>query len=163
MELVEIGDYKTAAADLQAVRAKYPQSTVWNLYWGPQIQAGIALASHKPQDAVAFMEVTHPLEDRDLDARKLRGDVYLAAGQPAQAEQEYRGVIARRDIDSELGDYTLSWLGLGEALAAENNRAAAVDAYQHFFTLWAHADPDAFYLKRAKQEFAKLQAANPTN
>ena len=73
------------------------------------------------------------------------------------AEKEYRTVIAHREIEAESVDYALSWLGLGEALAAEGNRAAAIDAYQHFFTLWAHADPDAMYLQQAKQEFATLQ------
>jgi DNA-binding winged helix-turn-helix (wHTH) protein/tetratricopeptide (TPR) repeat protein len=155
--LMDIGDFKTAEADLQAVRAKYPQSTVWQHDYGPRVGAGIALANHHPQQAIAIMEATHPLDERDLDMHKFRGDAYLAAGQPSLAEKEYRAVIAHHEISPELGDYPLSWLGLGEALAAEGNRAAAIDAYQHFFTLWAHADADAMYLKQAKQEFATLQ------
>ncbi len=156
-ELVEIGDFKTAEADLQAVRAKYPQSTVWQHYYGPRVEAGVALANHHPQQAVAMMEAAHPLDERDLDIHKFRGDAYLAAGQPSLAEKEYRAVLAHHEISPELADYPLSWLGLGEALAAESNRSAAIDAYQHFFTLWAHADADAMYLKQAKQEFAALQ------
>ncbi len=156
-ELVEIGDFKTAETDLQAVRAKYPQSTVWQHYYGPRVEAGVALANHHPQQAVAMMEAAHPLDERDLDIHKFRGDAYLAAGQPSLAEKEYRAVLAHHEISPELADYPLSWLGLGEALAAESNRSAAIDAYQHFFTLWAHADADAMYLKQAKQEFAALQ------
>ena len=57
----------------------------------------------------------------------------------------------------------LAWLGLGRSLTAEGNRAAAIDAYQHFFTVWAHADPDAMYLRQAKQEFAALQKARLAN
>ena len=155
-ELVEIGDFKTAEADLQAVRGKYPQSTVWQHYYGPRVEAGIALANHHPQQAVALLEAARPLDDRDLDIHKFRGDAYLAAGQPSLAEKEYRAVIAHHEISPELGDYPLSWLGLARALAAVGNRSDAVDAYQHFFTLWAHADPDAMYLKQARQEFAAL-------
>ena len=157
VELVDIGDFKTAKVDLQAMRAKYPQSTVWQHYYGPRMEAGIALANHHPQQAIAIMEATRPLDDRDVDMRKFRGDAYRAAGQLSLAENEYRAVIAHPEIDPESPNYPLSWLGLGEALAAEGNRAAAIDAYQHFFTLWAHADPDAMYLRQAKQEFATLQ------
>jgi tetratricopeptide (TPR) repeat protein len=162
MGLVDIGDFKTAEADLQAVRAKYPQGTVWQHYYGPHIEAGIALAAHHPQRAIDLMEATRPLDDRSLDMRKFRGDAYLAAGQPALAEKEYRDAIAHPERDPGSEDYPLSWLGLGRARAAEGNRAAAIDAYQHFLTLWAHADPDALYLKQAKQEFAALQTAPQT-
>jgi DNA-binding winged helix-turn-helix (wHTH) protein/tetratricopeptide (TPR) repeat protein len=157
--LVDAGDFKTAEADLRAVRTKYPQATVWQHYYGPRVEAGIALANHHPQQAIAIMEAARPLDERDLDMHKFRGDAYLAAGQPSLAEKEYRAVVTHHEIDPELGDYPLSWLGLGEALAAEGNRAAAIDAYQHFLTLWAHADPDAMYLKQARQEFAALQTA----
>jgi eukaryotic-like serine/threonine-protein kinase len=155
--LVDLGDFKAADADLQAMRSKYPQGTVWQHYFGPRVEAGIALANHHPLQAIALMEATRPLDNRDPGKRRFRGDAYLAAGQPSLAEKEYRAVIAHREIAPESADYPLSWLGLGQALAAEGNRAAAIDAYQHFFTLWAHADPDAMYLKQGKQEFATLQ------
>ena len=155
--LVAVGDFKTAEADLQAVRSKYPQGTLSQHYFGPLVEAGIELANHHPQQAIALMEATRPLDDHSLSTRKFRGDLYLSAGQPSLAEKEYRTVIAHREIEAESVDYALSWLGLGEALAAEGNRATAIDAYQHFFTLWAHADPDAMYLKQAKHEFATLQ------
>ena len=155
--LAKAGDFKTAEADLQAVRSKYPQGTLSQHAFGPRVEAGIALANHHPQQAITLMEATRPLNDRGLGTRKFRGDLYLSAGQPSLAEKEYRTVIAHREIEAESVDYALSWLGLGEALAAEGNRATAIDAYQHFFTLWAHADPDAMYLKQAKQEFATLQ------
>ena len=159
--LVDIGDFKTAEVDLQAVRTKYPQGTVWQHKFGPRIEAGIALANHHPQQAIAIMEATRPLDDRSLDTRKFRGDAYLAAGQSLLAEKEYRDAIAHPERDPDSAEYPLSWLGLGEALAAEGNRAAATDAYQRFFILWAHADPDAMYLKQAKQEFAALQSVPP--
>jgi hypothetical protein len=86
-----------------------------------------------------------------------RGNAYLASGQPTLAEWDYRTVVNHPEWDPTAPTIPLCWLGLGRALAAQGNRSAALDAYQHFFTLWAHADPEALYLKQAKQEFAALQ------
>ena len=156
--LAEIGDFKTAEKDLQELRSKYPQGTLLQHYYGPLVEAPIALANHLPQQAVSIMEATRPVDDRGLGTRKFRGDLYLSAGQPSLAEREYRTVITHRHIETESVDYALSWLGLGRALAAEGKRSAAIDAYQDFLTLWAHADPDAMYLKQAKQELPSLHA-----
>jgi hypothetical protein len=49
---------------------------------------------------------------------------YLAAGEPTLAEKSYRWIINGRFLNSEAGEFQLSWLGLGRALAAEGNRAA---------------------------------------
>jgi DNA-binding winged helix-turn-helix (wHTH) protein/tetratricopeptide (TPR) repeat protein len=160
--LAEAGDFKTAEAHLREMRSKYPQGTLSQLYFGPFVEASIALANHQIQQAIDLMEATRPLDNRSLSTRRLRGDLYLAAGQPSLAEKEYRMVIAHREIESESVDYPFSWLGLGKALTAEGNRDAAIDAYQHFFSLWAHADPDAIFLKQAKKEFAILLAERRT-
>jgi DNA-binding winged helix-turn-helix (wHTH) protein/tetratricopeptide (TPR) repeat protein len=159
--LLDIGDFKTAEADVQAMRSKYPQGTLWQQYYGPRVEASVALANHHPQQAIALMEATRPLDDIDPDTRKFRGDSYLAAGQPALAEKEYRAVLAMRLSFPESLNYPFSWVGLGRALAAQGKRDAAINAYQHFFTLWAHADSDATYLQQARQECAMLQQPAP--
>lgn len=155
--LVEAGDSKTALAYLHAMHLKYPQGTLWNQYYGPHIEALVALANHKPQEAVTLLDAARSLDNRDLDMPKLRADAYLAAGQPLLAEKEYRAVLAHHQFDPTLAPYPLSWLGLGRALAAQGKTKDAIDAYQHFLALWAHADPDALYLKQGKQELALLQ------
>ena len=91
----------------------------------------------------------------------LRGNAYLAAGQPALAEADYRTVVNHPQWDPTAPTIPLCWLGLGRALAAQAKHPAAIEAYQHFFNLWAHADPDALYLKQARQEFAALQTPLP--
>jgi predicted Zn-dependent protease len=103
------------------------------------------------------LETARPIESRELVVPWLRGNAYLAAGQPTLAEADYRTVVNHPEWDPTAPTIPLSWLGLGRALAAEGKRSAAVDAYQHFLTLWAHADPDAIYLKQAKHEFASMQ------
>jgi predicted Zn-dependent protease len=140
---------------------KYPQGTLWNLYWGPRIESAIAILNHKPLEAIALLEPTRPLDNRGLDSRLVRGNAYLAAREPASAEKEFQDAVAHHELDPDLGDYALSWLGLGRALAVEDKRTAAIEAYQHFLTLWAHADPDAKFLQQARQEFAALQKSVP--
>jgi tetratricopeptide (TPR) repeat protein len=158
--LAETGDGAKSLSALQAMIARYPTGTLWNLWYGPRVRAAVALAAHKPGEAIAALEAARPLDARDLDLQKERADAYLADGKPALAEKEYRNILAHPELGAGLSDWPLSWLGLGRALAAEGNRVAAIDAYQRFFSTWAHADPDAMYLKQARAEFETLQAGS---
>jgi hypothetical protein len=81
--------------------------------------------------------------------------------EPGLAEKNYREVVQGPNQDPAIKQIPLSWLGLGRALAAQGKRAAAMDACQHFLTLWAHADPGAKFLQQATQEFAALQRPAP--
>jgi DNA-binding winged helix-turn-helix (wHTH) protein/tetratricopeptide (TPR) repeat protein len=151
------GDAVAAENAVHAMQTEFPQGTLWNDYRGPEVQAIIALSAHSPKDAIQALERARSLEGRDPVISMLRGDAYLAVGQFPQAEAAYRKVVDGLDQEPEAEEVPLSWLGLGRALGAEGKRVAAIDAYQHFFTLWVHADPDAMYFKRAKQELATLQ------
>ena len=151
------GDFAAAEADLHAMQIKYPQSTLWNDYRAPEIYAMAAMAQHKPADAITALDRSRSLEGRDPLLPMIRANASLAAGDSNSAEKEYRQILAQPLKNPGAAEIPLSWLGLARALAAQGNRAGAIDAYQHFLTLWAHADPDATYLKQAKQEFAALQ------
>jgi predicted Zn-dependent protease len=151
------GQPDKAIAALKTMKAKYPDGTLWNLLYEPRVMAVIAMANGKPKEAAEWMEKSRPLDGRDLDMARVRGDAYLAAGDPGTAEKEYRSAIARRYVSPKLGDYPRSWLGLGRALAAEGRRDEAVEAYQRFLTLWAHADAGNSNLMAAKKEFAELK------
>jgi eukaryotic-like serine/threonine-protein kinase len=87
----------------------------------------------------------------------LRGDAYLAAGDPGLAEKSYRRDVEGPFQNPDEEELPLACLGLGRALAAERNRLAAIDAYQRFLALWGHADLDAIYLRQAKQELTGLK------
>jgi len=150
------GDIADAEKYLKAMQAKYPEGTLWKSYWTPKIRAEEAFAMHRPAEAAALLETTRAFDGRDLDVWKLRGDAYLAAGQPAMAEKEYRYATEHPYLDFTGIDVSLSWLGLARSLKAEGNRSGAIDAYKHFLGLWAHADPDAATLKQARLELAAM-------
>jgi DNA-binding winged helix-turn-helix (wHTH) protein/tetratricopeptide (TPR) repeat protein len=155
--LVYAGNLPAAQAAVQAQDAKYPQATMRKLFWSPRTRAAIAMAQHRPADAAALLEIARPLDGIVRVLPWSRGNAYLAAGQPELAEKNYRSVIEHPELEPDSPYISLSWLGLGEALAAQGKRPEAIAAYQHFFALWAHADADAPHLKLAKEEFAQLQ------
>ena len=158
--LVYVGDIPAAESALRIEDAKYPRATMTHLFWGPRTRAAIAMVQHRPADAAAQLEIARPLDKIGRYLPWHRGNAYLAAGQPVLAEKDFRSVIDHPQYDPSSPYISLSWFGLGEALAAQGHRAEAVEAYQHFFTLWAHADSDAMYLKQAKQEYTKLMATD---
>ncbi len=151
------GDFATAEAAVRAMSAKYPQGTLWNLYTAPYVHALHAMEQHKPGEAVDALETSRPLEGRDFGHPFLRAQAYLADGKPAQAEKEYRTILSEGAAEPTAIELPLSWLGLARALAAQNKPSAAIGAYQHFLALWAHADPQAAFLKQARLELAELQ------
>ena len=155
--LVYTGDIAVAQSDLHAMELKYPQGTLIHLFWVPRTRAAIAMAQHKPAEAAALLETARPFDKSGLVIPWQRGNAYLAAGQPVAAEKAFRSVISHPGYDPTSPYISLSWLGLGRSMAAEGDRSAAMEAYQHFLTLWAHADPDAKVLQQAKQEYAALQ------
>jgi eukaryotic-like serine/threonine-protein kinase len=155
--LARVGDFAAAESALHAMQHEFPQGTLWNDYRAPTVHALSALATHRPKDAIAALERARPLDGSNPVIVMIRADAYLAAGEPALAEKTYRQVVEGPQQDPNQMEVPLSWLGLGRALSAEGNRPAAIAAYQHFLTLWAHADSDAMYLTQAKQEFARLQ------
>ncbi len=150
------GDFPHAEASVKAMVAKYPQGTLWNRYTAPYVRALHAMAQHKPREAIDALEISRPLERRDFGHPFLRAQAYLAAGQPVQAEKEYRQILNQEATQPTAIELPLSWLGLGRALAAQGDSSAALDAYQHFLNSWTHADPNDTFLKEAKFEFSNI-------
>jgi DNA-binding winged helix-turn-helix (wHTH) protein/tetratricopeptide (TPR) repeat protein len=157
--LARLGDYAAAEAAVKAMQAEFPEGTIWNDYRAPEVEAIAALAQKRPRDAIAALERTRPLDGRDPLTVMLRADAYRAAGDYALAIKEYHRIVDYpfQNLDTE--ELPLSWLGLARSFAAEGNRTAAADAYRHFLTLWAHADPDTPFLRQGKQELAALESA----
>ena len=55
--------------------------------------------------AIAVLEVTRQLDGRDFDIPRYRGEVYLAANQPAAAELEFRKTLQHLGRDPSSADY----------------------------------------------------------
>ena len=87
----------------------------------------------------------------------VRGKAYLAARQGAEAAREFQKIVDHRGI--VIGDAfgVLAYLGMARAYAMQGDTAKARKKYQDFLTVWKDADSEIPILKKAKQEYAKLQ------
>lgn len=87
----------------------------------------------------------------------MRGEAYLALHQGAKAAAEFQKIIDHRGIVLLDPIGALARLQLGRALdmAGDSNKAKA--AYEDFFTIWKHADPQIPVLQQAKAEYANLR------
>jgi DNA-binding winged helix-turn-helix (wHTH) protein/tetratricopeptide (TPR) repeat protein len=135
----------------------FSHNTIQTEFYYPQTLAHIALARHHPEEAIADLEITRPLDDKSTEPILLRGNAYLAARQPALAELEFRKIQDRPYLAIGTPFHPLAQLGLARALEMQAHHAAARQAYEQLFTLWKDADPDLRPLLEARAEYAHLK------
>ena len=87
----------------------------------------------------------------------MRGLAFLTAHNGAAAAGEFQKILDHRGIVLNLPLGTLAQLQLGRAYTLSSDTAKARSTYQDFFNVWKDADPDIPILKRAREEYAKLQ------
>lgn len=117
-----------------------------------------ALKSGKPADAVARLE-TLPVQNKHssvMNGLYIRAHANQTLKRWADAERDFRAVLARRpDLQLNLTG-PLSELGLARALAGQGKTAEARDAYKTFLEHWNQADADLAIVQKAKAEAGKL-------
>jgi hypothetical protein len=103
---------------------------------------------------------------------RVRGLVYLAAGQGIAATAEFQKILDHGGIVWNCWTGALAHLGVARASALQSRTAHGADAdaariralaaYKDFLTLWKDADPDIPILMRANAEYAKLHQLRGT-
>ena len=121
----------------------------------PRLRALVAMHEGKLAEALADLEPSRPYEMAGFATRMLRAEIYRKMGQPGEAAEVYKNMVATPGSDFG-ADYPMALLGLARAEAAAGDVAASRAAYQSFLTEWKDADPDLPVLKAAKAESAKL-------
>jgi hypothetical protein len=81
----------------------------------------------------------------------------LQLGQGRQAAAEFQKLIDHPSVVQLHHQGALARLQLGRAQAMMGEKAAALQSYQNFLTLWKDADPGIPIFKQAQAEYAKLQ------
>jgi eukaryotic-like serine/threonine-protein kinase len=154
----------------------YPLDTQMQSLWLPAIEGQLALnrgdsadAIHRLQNALPPIEYgsfTFLNNVSCLYHTYVRGQVYLAAGQGAQAAAEFQKIIDHNGIVWNCWTGALAHLGIARANVLQMKTAAGVDAdaarvralaaYKDFLELWKDADLDIPVNKQARAEYAKL-------
>jgi eukaryotic-like serine/threonine-protein kinase len=176
-----------AADSVQAARVaddlakRFPEDTLVQLEYLPQIRGAAALTSGNAAKAVEMLAPATPYElGQGLWPAYIRGEAYLKLGQGSAAAVEFQKIVDHPGAVQNDPVGALAHLGLARAYALEagighvGTAASAVQAgqspaanpdalgkartaYQDFFALWKDADPEIPILKEAKAEYAKLK------
>ena len=152
------GETKAAQQIADKLDQQYPLDTLAQRCWIPQIRAVVALNRNDAKAAVSELMTAAPL---DLSCQMIpvyvRGQAYLAAGQPQQAATEFQKILDHPGIVGNEIHGALAHLQLGRAQVMMGDKAAARKSYQDFLELWKDADPDVPIYLQAKLEYARLQ------
>ncbi len=149
-------DTRVAAPMLANLARTYPTDTLINQVTVPQSNAALALAAHKPEVALKYLESSRSF-DLVTPSAYLRGLAYLDLHDPARAIESLR--IATRYRGAALQytqDYGQAQLGLARAYAMAGDKANAKKAYAELFNTWKTADADLPQLVEARKEAAAL-------
>ena len=148
---------------------RYPaEDTLIRFHYLPSLRAIIALNHRNFSEGIRLLEAAAPYDlgwqgccslgfIPSLYPVYVRGLVYLAAGQGAQAAAEFQKILDHRGIvvTDPIGAVAHLQLGRAYALAGDSPKAKA--AYEEFLTLWKHADQDAPILREARIEYSKMR------
>ena len=170
------GDTARAESLAKDLSARYPLDTQMQSLWLPAIQAQLALDKKNPTAALTALQaasanelgqITFVTNLSCLFDVYLRGQAYIAAGQPGPAAGEFQKILDHSGLVWNCWTGALAHLGVARANAqlakssqgadADAARFRALTAYKDFFALWKDPDPDIPILKQAKAEYAKLQ------
>jgi class 3 adenylate cyclase/tetratricopeptide (TPR) repeat protein len=149
-------DTRTATPLLASLARSYPTDTLIKQVTVPQSNAALALASHKPQQALTYLENSRSF-DQVTPSAYLRGLAYLDLHDADHAVESFRIAMRYRGAALQFSqDYGQAQLGLARAYAMKGDREAAKKAYADLFVTWKDADPDLPQWMAAKKEAAAL-------
>jgi tetratricopeptide (TPR) repeat protein len=159
------GDPLEVARLTKDLSKRFPEDTLVRVEYLPMIDAVIALRSSDPGKAAAALATATAYEQGQLSNNMnfalypvyLRGEAYLATKGGTAAVEEFQKILDHPGVVQNEPIGALAHLGLGRAFALAGDSAKAKTAYQDFFALWKHADPDIPILQQAKAEYAKLK------
>jgi serine/threonine protein kinase/tetratricopeptide (TPR) repeat protein len=159
------GDATLAQSLADDLAKRFPEDTVAQFNYLPEIRAQISLDHREPAKAIEFLQAASPYELGApgyivllaLYPVYVRGEGYLAAHNGSAAAAEFQNILNHPSLVLNEPTGALVRLQLGRAYASQDDKAKARAAYQDFLALWKDADPDIPILKQAKAEYAKLQ------
>ncbi len=166
LALAMAGDSSGAQGIANELAKRFPEDTIVQFNYLPTIRAQLALNRNDTAKAAEMLQSASPYElgaaagttfSTNMYSVYVRGEVYLAAKEGAQASAEFQRIVDWQGVVTNEPIGALAHLGLARAYAMQGEVFQARTAYKDFLTLWKDADPDVPILKEAKAEHAKLQ------
>jgi DNA-binding winged helix-turn-helix (wHTH) protein/tetratricopeptide (TPR) repeat protein len=158
------GDVALAQSLADDLAKRFPDDTFVQFFYLPTIRGEIEIARGNPSKAIEILQTSTPYEFGQPQAYEsrlwpvyFRGAAYLAAHDGASAAAEFQNILDHPGVVLNCSVAPLAHLEIARAEVLERDKVKARAAYQDFFALWQHADPDVPILKQAKAEYAKLQ------
>jgi tetratricopeptide (TPR) repeat protein len=121
-------------------------------------EAVLALRTGRPRQAADQLAELRTEDTQTLVSNALltRAEARRQTGMLAEAESDFRALLARKHPNPFVLLPTYAHIGLARTLAAAGNTAGARAEYQHVVDQWKDADTDFTIAKEVKTEAAKL-------
>ncbi|HUB51068.1 MAG TPA: winged helix-turn-helix domain-containing protein [Terracidiphilus sp.] len=151
-----LGDTAPAKRLIAHIVDSHTSSTL-SLYFDlTELRAIVDMQEHRPEQAIADLEPGRRYQSRDIGLPYQRGHYEEAAGRLADAEADYRLVLANPGLDPIWPEYCLSHLRLARVLVKEKKNDQARIEYRAFLDSWKNADPGQPLFQDARRELAAL-------
>ena len=159
LEKAELGDFAEAQRYLASIHPETDRATIQVFRDLPILRATIALASHKPADAVRLLEPARPYQLADFQVPYLRGTAEAEAGMLDAAAADYRLILANQGVDPISPLFSLAHLRLAEVLAKQGQTGKAEQQFNAFLEAWRAARDEEPLKKQAIHELQNLKSA----
>ena len=153
------GQPSLAESLIDSLVSENPGDTEISEFWEPQTRAAIALANHRPQDAIQALAGNEQF-DLATGSEYLRGLAYLELKDGPNAVNAFSQTVRHPGamLVNHNHCFPQAQLGLARAYVLAGDKLAAKKAYDDFFATWKDADPDLPQLLAARKEYAVLAA-----
>lgn len=163
LALAIAGDANRAQALTEDLAERFPEDTILQASYLPELRALLALDRSEPAKAIEILqsavsyELGQTANDFELGPAYVRGEAYLAAHHGREAVAEFQKILSHRGIVLNQPAGALAHLQIARAYALAGDKDKARIAYQDFLALWKDADAGISMLAQARAEYAKLK------
>ncbi|MBV8829221.1 MAG: protein kinase, partial [Acidobacteriaceae bacterium] len=165
LALARSGESTRGQVILDDLNRQFPVDTMLQNYWFPAIRAALDLNRDRAQQAIDALQVAAPydlgippqFQSGTMYPAYVRGIAYLKAGQGSQAAEQFKNILAHRDVTVNFVLGALAHVQLARALAMAGDSNGARNKYQDFLAMWKNADPGIPVLQQARSEYERLQ------
>jgi eukaryotic-like serine/threonine-protein kinase len=150
----ELAGVEKIAANLET---KYPNHTVVQEVMLPSIRAALQARKGEPEKALETLrQISSRTPLTSFLPAYLCGETYLMQSKGTEAVSEFKKIVNQRGLDPLSPYYPLAHLGIARGYAIAGQVDESRKAYELFFVLWKHADPDLPIVLQARAEYEKL-------